>query len=748
MRRNWFHRLLLSYLPVFFVISLSLLLITYLTLSEMSKRSAVKANELLSQSVMQAVDNALRGIDETMIREITGNGRVKAFFTTERVPLGQYTDYEAVSALQRMMNDNRLIGSIYLYRVVGQAVLTPAMLADIDKFGDKTFIGAHITSTAPYRWEAAHAYRERPESKPEDVVSLVKFANLLDRSLMVVNVNVRRLSELIGNMADSKLNYVELVGQDGNVIASNAPSAVAGTPSGRGANAGKEWSSVTSDYTGWTVRSGIYKANIVDWVSSLFYVWIFFGFSIIALGIVWLVYVTRRNYRPIRTIVSRIDEYARQKRHELPLSHKGDELRLIETAIEDLLDRSDMLQERSEQNLAYRKRHVLRTMLEGVPAGKGASWQQELEQFGVDGVPAGYSVVIVELDGYSGFVAEYGRSDQYLLKHVLSVVVQEITEPEPVDVWSEWVASQRLAVVCMLKAGVPEDWEETPVFETLRQWVEQHLPYTVTIGIGSRQQLVEHVAVSYQEAEEGLDYKSSLGTNRLIGPDDLASMPPGEMFRQLHTIRALCQSFRSGDKEWEAHFGELHATIVQRLFARGDATSLLNYLIYHLHKELLELPVEFQDIWNGGVHERLNAIVEQRETVHDMLTGFREVLVDADQRMRNVRERRNRHPLIHQVKRYIADNYANSELSLAHLSGEFGVSASYLSRLFKDEFGEKFNDYVARVRIDRAIELLKESEATVGDIAAAVGYGQTLTFIRVFKKATGNTPGNYRKDMG
>ncbi|MEF3310385.1 AraC family transcriptional regulator [Paenibacillus sp. GYB004] len=75
------------------------------------------------------------------------------------------------------------------------------------------------------------------------------------------------------------------------------------------------------------------------------------------------------------------------------------------------------------------------------------------------------------------------------------------------------------------------------------------------------------------------------------------------------------------------------------------------------------------------------------------------------------------------------------------------MNASYLSRLFKEQFGEKFNDFVTQVRVEKAVELLKGTEETVNEIAAAVGYTHTLTFIRVFKKVMGNTPGNYRKDM-
>ncbi|WP_409344286.1 hypothetical protein [Paenibacillus sp. MBLB4367] len=62
MRTNWFNKLLLSYLPVFLAISLTLLSLAYLSLNEMSKRAAFTANQSLSNDLMQMVDASLSGI--------------------------------------------------------------------------------------------------------------------------------------------------------------------------------------------------------------------------------------------------------------------------------------------------------------------------------------------------------------------------------------------------------------------------------------------------------------------------------------------------------------------------------------------------------------------------------------------------------------------------------------------------------------------------------------------------------------
>lgn len=109
------------------------------------------------------------------------------------------------------------------------------------------------------------------------------------------------------------------------------------------------------------------------------------------------------------------------------------------------------------------------------------------------------------------------------------------------------------------------------------------------------------------------------------------------------------------------------------------------------------------------------------------------------------RESRNHHQLLQQVKTHIEQHYQDPNLSLTQLSDAFGISPTYISKLFKEELGEKFIDYITKVRMTRAIELLLNTEDTIQDISLAVGYLYPLTFIRGFKKVVGTTPGSYRK---
>ena len=93
---------------------------------------------------------------------------------------------------------------------------------------------------------------------------------------------------------------------------------------------------------------------------------------------------------------------------------------------------------------------------------------------------------------------------------------------------------------------------------------------------------------------------------------------------------------------------------------------------------------------------------------------------------------------------YISKHYAEN-IVLDEVAESVHISPYYLSHLFRDELGITFIEYVTRMRVERAKQLLSDSSRTVSDVAREVGYDDAGYFSRVFKKVTGRTPVAYRK---
>lgn len=92
-------------------------------------------------------------------------------------------------------------------------------------------------------------------------------------------------------------------------------------------------------------------------------------------------------------------------------------------------------------------------------------------------------------------------------------------------------------------------------------------------------------------------------------------------------------------------------------------------------------------------------------------------------------------------------HFNDNNLGLESVAEEFTVSANYLSRFFKQETGCSFIQYVTMLRMDRARELLVNTDKQIKDIVADIGYIDVANFVRKFKNYEGITPGQYRERM-
>ncbi len=107
--------------------------------------------------------------------------------------------------------------------------------------------------------------------------------------------------------------------------------------------------------------------------------------------------------------------------------------------------------------------------------------------------------------------------------------------------------------------------------------------------------------------------------------------------------------------------------------------------------------------------------------------------------------RKNRYKYVDQAKRYIAEHYSDSNLSLNDVAEYVQISASYLSELFAEISGEKFSGYLAAYRIEKARQQLQTTSEPAKEIGSRCGFNSVQNFNRVFKKMTGLTPGQYRE---
>ena len=103
-------------------------------------------------------------------------------------------------------------------------------------------------------------------------------------------------------------------------------------------------------------------------------------------------------------------------------------------------------------------------------------------------------------------------------------------------------------------------------------------------------------------------------------------------------------------------------------------------------------------------------------------------------------------PAVLQSKNFMWNNYMK-KLTLNEIAGQVHLNPQYFSVLFKRETGESVTTYLTNVRVDHAKLLLKDTSIPINEVARRVGYDDPDYFSRLFRKASGTTPRQYRTVM-
>lgn len=92
---------------------------------------------------------------------------------------------------------------------------------------------------------------------------------------------------------------------------------------------------------------------------------------------------------------------------------------------------------------------------------------------------------------------------------------------------------------------------------------------------------------------------------------------------------------------------------------------------------------------------------------------------------------------------YIENNFYRN-ISLEEVSQSVHMNTAYFSTMFKKQTGRKYIDYLTDLRMEKARNLLENTDLKIGNIAMMVGYSSTKHFARVYKEKYGVTPGSSR----
>ncbi|MEC0240119.1 helix-turn-helix domain-containing protein [Paenibacillus dokdonensis] len=739
MRKSWFKRLLLSYMPIFVIVITFIFFVFFQLFSEQSRQEALNANKTLSLQAMRMVDTSLKVIDNMIVLESINSKPLNDFFKSS-ITSDPYINIQTVQKLKEIINYYPLIDSIYLVRNSDGYVLSEATNGYISSYPDQNFIEQYQISKTP-KWTGVRTFEPFKMKGSKQVVSLVRGLPYMknDLGMIVVNVAADSLNRLTQDMLDSKVSFIQVKDASGKPLF-GSPMDV--PPS-------QVYSQYVSSYTNWKYDSGLLNSSFVSAVSYLYNLWFIVGLVMIAIGFIWMIYVSRRNSKPIEAIAARFSSYS------LPVvgggwwKGKPDEFVFIESAFDQILEQSKQYQEKYREDLHVRTRYMFRQLIEGDSSLTVSEWKAEADRLNLPQPLDQSRILIIEIDKYGDFCKNYSKVDQDLLKFTLRTVVDEIASKWDCQLWSEWTSSSNLSLM-LFEERDHDRFEDTVLLRFAEQiitWTHQNLKFTITIGVGGFTEQLGDIPKSFKGAMEALKYKIVLGENRLIQSEDISSQGIAEVYTHLGEIRSIIQSFRMLKEHWSDDYEKWFEQLKKSFLTNDEIFSLMNYLIYYIGREMSGMSKEIYNRWVQEGLPKLTVKVDNSYSLEQLRHETKQVLTDHYEMMKQLQDEKQYSNIIRDICRLIERDYANPDLSLEMLGDRFHLNAKYVSKLFKENTGQRFVDFLIDIRMKEAKHLLTETDYSVQEVAERVGYAHAISFTRVFKRTTGSAPGEYRNDQ-
>jgi two-component system response regulator YesN len=244
---------------------------------------------------------------------------------------------------------------------------------------------------------------------------------------------------------------------------------------------------------------------------------------------------------------------------------------------------------------------------------------------------------------------------------------------------------------------------------------------------------LEQFSVSYEEALLALEFVYSMNKgNYLIYHEGLKERR--EQLLPFDQEKKLLESIKNSDVQSSLRlFDQYFYTVAEASHQNVNHVKIslrdLFIVISRMVKEIgidLELQQEFKS---------LNTMIQVKEYAKNQLVLFINTI--KEWRMNDAKG------LLYQAKEYIDTNY-HKVVTLDETADYIGLSPYYFSKMFKERFQMTFIDYLTQLRIAKAKELLNDQKMSLKEIASTIGYRDPNYFSRVYKKATGESPSDYR----
>lgn len=362
--------------------------------------------------------------------------------------------------------------------------------------------------------------------------------------------------------------------------------------------------------------------------------------------------------------------------------------------------------------------------------------KEKLLYFSLKNISSHCQIALIE-PSRPEFAGKTSEEDNVLLDLICSEIVKQYFKNDN-DVYVFVDNSNRIVI---LNSNIEIDILEC--CEQIKVMIINRLKCYVCIGIGNKYDDLRNIKQSYKEACEALKYKVIFGKNQVVSFADMrinnqnSDINKYDIFEVGFYIKAGI--VEKANELIDLMFSDLNSindnTIEQvRVSSVNIVTTILN--------SITELGLHYDDVFE--TNDLPYHSVLKIDTMPEMKDYLKELLSSTINAIKSIRSKKA-NKIINDIEKYMKNSLSNSELSLSSVAGEFYLNSSYLSRIFKQDTGHTFVEYLTKLRIEKALKLFSETDLKAYEVAQEVGIPDPNYFGKCFKKYTGVSINDYKK---
>jgi len=340
------------------------------------------------------------------------------------------------------------------------------------------------------------------------------------------------------------------------------------------------------------------------------------------------------------------------------------------------------------------------------------------------------------------YLNKFNKGDMQLFEFSIMNIVEEIIDDffEAYAFMNKW---GEIVVIFSLNDIVANNYVENinEMTAILNRMLKQYFSVNITVSISKPHNGFNNLNATYQECCEGQEHSFQYQSGKAIFYKDVLNYQ--KHFNEGLNLRPftadLIEVLDIMDyQEIEKIFNDLIRKVSTSNLSRSQAYDLCFEIIYiikdKLNNELsTEILAEDKDFYKcietlNNIKEVLDWLQYIKDRIYLVINNH----VDDEKSF-----------IITKAKKYIKDHFSE-EFNLTDLADELNISAGYLSTLFKEIVGIGFSEYITKLKIDKAKDLLSNSNIKIYKISEMIGYNNPYYFSRVFKKYIGKSPSEYR----